>query len=67
MEPFVLPLHQKSKKVTNGSRTRINGTTIHCTNHYTIVTVGEVGVEPTPADFQSAASTELASLPNEWT
>ena len=32
--------------------------------HYAIVTVGEVGVEPTPADFQSAASTELASLPN---
>lgn len=25
--------------------------------------MGQVGVEPTPADFQSAASTELASVP----
>ena len=34
--------------------------------HYAIVTVGEVGVEPTHVDFQSTASTELASLPKPY-
>lgn len=33
---------------------------------YTTATVGSVGVEPTPADFQSAASTELAYFPRNY-